>query len=168
MHSVSVRSRHGVMGCNSLCFKSHRAVQTKAADNPTEGLCLCTDTVDLHCLSPPTGTPWAMITAKGNHLCTKPGQGWGSVWNVCDPAPTTHNFCCLFSGFSFTVFIPNLLINKGGSPSPPTHTSLSGSINNSRGHHWDFSDFLKVWSHTAVGSLKRNMLSMSRGWIPSS
>ena len=50
----------------------------------------------------------------------------------------------------------------------PPHTSLSGNINNSRGHHWGFSGFLKVWSHMAVGSLKRNMLSTWQGWIPSS
>lgn len=53
-------------------------------------------------------------------------------------------------------------------PRTHTHTSLSGNVNNSRGDHWGFSGFLKVWSHMAVGSLKRNMVSISQGWIPSS
>lgn len=97
------------------------------------------------------------------------GQGQGYVWNVWDLVPRTCIFSCLFSGFSLTVFMPNLLINTRGSPLPShTHTSLTGNINNSRGHHWGFSAFLKVWSRMAVGSLERNMLSPSQGWTPSS
>lgn len=156
-------------GMQFCLFKSHLVVQTEATVNPTEGLFLCTDTEDLCCLSPSTGTPWATVTSltEAGHLHTdaKPGQGQGSVWNVRDPVPRTYIFCCLFSGFSFTVFTPNLFINKEGSPAH-THTSLSSNINNSRGHHCGFSGFLKVWSRMAVGSLKRNVLSTSQGWIP--
>lgn len=98
-----------------------------------------------------------------------PSTKQGSVWDVCDPVPRTYIFCCLFSSFSFTVFKPNLLINKEVfSVHTHPHPSLNGNINNSRGHHWGFDDFFEFSSLMGVGSLERNLLSTSQGWIPNS
>lgn len=105
-------------GCTSVCFKSRQVAQSEATVNPMEGLFLCTGPEDLCCLC--LQGLLEQVLAARDHCTQTPNQA-RALWSVCGPVPRTYIFCCLFSGSSFPVSMPNLLINKGGSPA---HTRI--------------------------------------------